>query len=397
MLHENVTKDLFLPELKLLKIIKSPQAKYRIFLVEKYSDREYCPKCGLEAKTIYDHVTVTVKDSPIRNKNVILKIRKRRFLCKGCKSVFREPVQGIYKGFRTTQRYRKHLMWCCSNFTNLKRVAKVGDCSEWLVYKAHYQELKTEVKKYQTPWPKSVGIDEHSFIRGQYGRKDFVTLFVDHNHKKVREVVYGRYAADILQDQNVLKIPGRENVKNVTIDLSSGFKRVAEDLFPKAIITADKFHVVKLLHPALQKYKREVIGRLKKNPFKNLLLKDGRKLKNHEKNILRSILHFYPTLKDVYTAKEAIHAFYRTKGYKQAGWALTRLTDWLAYSKIPELQTFRRTLRKWREEILNYFKSRVTNARTEGFNRKAKLIQRMAYGYKNFENYRLKILYVCRR
>ncbi len=204
----------------------------------------------------------------------------------------------------------------------------------------HYQELKTEIKKYQTPWPKTVGIDEHSFIRNQYGRKDFVTLFVDNNHKKVREVVYGRYPADILRDKNILKVSGRENVKNVVIDLSSGFKRVAEELFPQAIITADKFHVVKLLHPALQKYKREVIGNLRKNPFKNLLLKDGRKLKNHERNILRSILHFYSDLKDVYTAKEAIHAFYRTKGYKQAGWALTRLTDWLAYSKIPELKHF---------------------------------------------------------
>ncbi len=133
MLHENVTKDLFLPELKLLKILYSRKSKNRIYLVEKYSNREYCPKCATLAKTIYDHVMVTVKDSPIRNKNVILKIRKRRFLCKNCKSVFREPVNGIYKGFRTTQRYRKHLMWCCSNFTNLKRVARAGGCSEWLV------------------------------------------------------------------------------------------------------------------------------------------------------------------------------------------------------------------------------------------------------------------------
>lgn len=397
MLHANVIKGLFLPELKLVKTLKASTAKHWIYLVEKKSDFEVCPKCATKCTTTYDHVTVTIRDAPIRNKNVILKVRKRRFLCKNCKSVFREPVGGIYKGFRTTQRYRKHLMWCCSQFTNLKRVAKVGDCSEWLVYKAHYQELKTEVKKYQSPWPKTVGIDEHSFIRNQYGRKDFVTIFVDNNNKKVREVTYGRYAADILQDKNVLEIKGRTNVKNVVIDLSSGFKRVAEELFPQATITVDKFHVIKLLHPAIQKYKREVIGNLRKNPFKNLLLKDGRKLKFHEKNVLRSIIHFYPNLKDVYTAKEAIHAFYRTKGYNRASWALTRLTDWLAYSKIPELQTFRRTLMKWRQEILNYFKTKITNARTEGFNRKAKLIQRMAYGYKNFENYRLKLLYACRR
>ena len=48
------------------------------------------------------------------------------------------------------------------------------------------------------------------------------------------------------------------------------------------------------------------------------------------------------------------------------------------------------------KEILNYFSTRLTNGRTEGYNRKAKLIQRCAYGFRNFENYRLKLLYMCR-
>ena len=47
---------------------------------------------------------------------------------------------------------------------------------------------------------------------------------------------------------------------------------------------------------------------------------------------------------------------------------------------------------KWREEILNYFKTKLTNAKTEGFNNLAKLYQKRAFGYKNFENYRLRLL-----
>jgi transposase len=395
--QEHIIKELLLPELKFVKQIPNTNPAFRFYSLEKTSDFEVCPKCATSSKTIYDHVMVTIRDAPFRSKNIIWKVRKRRFYCKKCKSVFREPIAGVYKGFRTTQRYRAHIYWCCKNFTNLKRVAKYCRCSEWLVYKAHYQQLHLQSKKLQTPWPKSVGIDEHSFIRNKYGRKDFVTLFVDHNNTKVREVSNGRMPGDLLQDENIIKIPGRENVKNVTMDLSSGFKLTAQKLFPKAIITADKFHVVKLLFPALMKYKKEVIGKLKKNPFKMMLLKDGRKLKHHEQNILRAILHFYPKLKDLYTAKEAIHSLYRIKGYNAARTALTRLTDWLAYSEIPELQTFRSTLMKWREEILNYFKTRITNARTEGYNRKAKLIQRNAYGLKNFNNYRLKILCSCRR
>ena len=68
----------------------------------------------------------------------------------------------------------------------------------------------------------------------------------------------------------------------------------------------------------------------------------------------------------------------------------------MAHSGRKAVQSLRRTLVKWRIEILNYFKTRITNAKTEGYNRKAKLIQRKAYGYRNFENYRLRLLYDCR-
>ena len=51
---------------------------------------------------------------------------------------------------------------------------------------------------------------------------------------------------------------------------------------------------------------------------------------------------------------------------------------------------------KWREEILNYFRTGLTNARTEGFNNRAKVVKRMGYGYKSFANYRiLRILSAC--
>ena len=66
--------------------------------------------------------------------------------------------------------------------------------------------------------------------------------------------------------------------------------------------------------------------------------------------------------------------------------------DQMAHTKLPEIKTLRRTMLKWSEEILNYFKTKITNARTEGFNNLAKLYQKRAFGYKNFENYRLRLL-----
>ena len=68
------------------------------------------------------------------------------------------------------------------------------------------------------------------------------------------------------------------------------------------------------------------------------------------------------------------------------------LLDWLAKSDIIELKRLRKTLMSWREEILNFFKTRITNAKTEGFNNVAKSIIKRSYGFRNFSNYRLRVL-----
>ena len=67
----------------------------------------------------------------------------------------------------------------------------------------------------------------------------------------------------------------------------------------------------------------------------------------------------------------------------------------MEHSSLPEVQTLRNTLMCWRPEVLGYLLSRLTNARTEGFNEKAKLVIRRAYGYKSFRNYRLRLLHAC--
>ena len=83
------------------------------------------------------------------------------------------------------------------------------------------------------------------------------------------------------------------------------------------------------------------------------------------------------------------------RGHGRTSKALTRFTDALALSAVPELKTLRTTLMRWRREVLAYFLCRLTNARTEGFNGKAKLVIRRVYSYKSFRNCRLRLLSCC--
>ena len=190
-------------------------------------------------------------------------------------------------------------------------------------------------------------------------------------------------------------IPGRENVNIVTMDLSSTYRSFVKGFFPNAKIVADKFHVVRLLHPTINKRRVEITGDKRKNPVRKLLLKNGKDLDFFTKSAIYKFLERYPELKEIYHYKEALHGLYRVKGYRRAHKAFVAMTDRMANSNLKEIKTLRKTLLKWREEILNYFKTRHTNGRTEGFNGKAKLIMRRAYGYKSFKNYRLRVLNAC--
>ena len=105
-----------------------------------------------------------------------------------------------------------------------------------------------------------------------------------------------------------------------------------------------------------------------------------------------AFLNMYPKLREVYEYKEAVNRLYHIKGYKRAKKAFTKILDRMGQSKIDKVRSLRATLVNWRKEILQFFNHKITNGRVEGFNRRAKLLQRKAYGYSNFENYRMKLL-----
>jgi transposase len=361
--------------------------------VEKTSEMEVCPRCAKPSRSIYDRRWVRIRDANLRQRRVWLRIRKRRFACGSCRRPFTEPVPGIRKGARTTERFRRDIMWACEHFADLKRVMTQFRCSSGFVYDAHYSMLEKRRRTRLYPWPRSVGLDEHFFKSNRYGDREFVSMIVDFANRRLFEVVDGRRGVEL--KYALSRIPGRENVRAVVMDLAEPYRRFARDFFPNATLIADKFHVIRLLHPALNRRRKEVTGDRRSLPVRRLLLRNGHHLSRDERAALFRWLEDKLALREVYQAKEAIHRLYRTKGYDRASRALTKLTDVLAFSQLPELKTFRRTLMRWRDEILAYFLIPLTNGPTEGFNGKAKLLKRRAYGYKSFENYRLKLLNAC--
>ena len=275
----------------------------------------------------------------------------------------------------------------------MKAVRREVKCSAGFLYNNLYAELERRRRSRANPsWPKVIGLDEHFFRRAKTGYRSFVSVVTDIKNKRLVEVVDGVRGADL--EGQLRAIPGRENVELVALDMSGSFRSFAKGFFPNAKLVADKFHVVRLLHPAITRKRRELVGHTRGPGYRGLLM-NGDNLSLKSRFTIKEFLRRYPDLLALWQAKEDLHTLYRTKGHRRAAKAVTRLTDRLAHSALPELQTFRRTLLKWRTEILNYFKYGITNARTEGVSAKGKLVKRRAYGYTSFTNYRLRLLNAC--
>lgn len=252
---QSTSKFILLPELTIVTHWQSDKFRTR-YKCKKESEFEVCPRCAVKSFSVHDRRWVKVQDQPIRGSGVYLEILKRRFRCPNCKKVFTEPISGIRKGFKTTQRYRRGLKWACENFIDLKRVQRAFGCSAWLVYKVYYEQLEIKLRERKNnPWPKVIGIDEHSFRRG-FRRREFATLLVDYNKKKIFEACEGKTAIGL--EEKFKHITGREHVENVVLDMSDPFKKFARNMFPQAKLVADHFHVVRLVNPMLNKARTEI-------------------------------------------------------------------------------------------------------------------------------------------
>ncbi len=391
--QDYLTKGLLLPKLNL---IATSSSRSNIKLTANQErNGAVCPKCATLSLVGYDSRRVKLKDAPIQGKLILLEVLKMRYFCKPCKRPFTEPIEGVMPRRRTTQRYRSGVYWACENFTDLKRVSKAFRCSPGFIYQAYYEKLSLNIRrKVNYPFPSIIGIDEHVFGRKKgLGKREFVTMLVDHNNKRLREVTLGKSHESLYE--GLKDITGRENVKLVTLDMSDSYKSFVKSFFPNAEMVADRFHVQRLINPILLQNRIEITGDKRKNPVRILMNKNRSNLLPWERSALDKWLSLYPEMNEVYQFKEAIARFYRIRGIRRATEAFDRLTDELSKSKIKEIKTMRTTFLRWKTEILNFFKYRITNARVEGFNNVAKVIKRRAYGFRSFENYRLRLLNAC--
>ena len=187
----------------------------------------------------------------------------------------------------------------------------------------------------------------------------------------------------------------------VCIDLSSPYRSLIRRYFPKARIVADRFHVVRLIQHHFMQLARHLVANLK-NHRGNLaaLRKAPAKLDEKQRSRLDKLFAAHPILKtlhdEMHQLRDLMNHKHQTKSKcRQLIPRLLAKIRLLQESRAKPLETLAATLDDWIEPIACMWRTTRNNGITEGFHRKMKLIQRRAYGFRNFENYRLRVIAQC--
>ena len=353
---------------------------------------QICPCCKTRTTRVKDYRTQIIKDIPIRFKTTLLSYRKRRYECKECGKTFYEKAYFLPKRARKTTRVTEFIVDRLKTKQSMKDIAIDADVSVNTVSK-----LLAPLAISARHLPEVLCIDE---FKGNTGYYKYQVSLMDGKARKPIDIIECRYKSHLFDYFNRFSLEQRKKVKYVVIDLWKPYKDLATTYFPNAKIVADRFHYVRYALECVETIRKQVQNKLPRSERKyfkhsrKLLLSRYDKLKvEKQKEELKYILiNYSENLRKVYQEKEELLEIIQITNSDRA---IKKLNEWVVRnsdSDIAILRSCSRTYFNWITEIRNSLTVPYSNGPMEGYNNKIKTLKRIAFGFRNFTNFKARIL-----
>jgi transposase len=327
---------------------------------------------------------------------ICLELEVRRVQCRRCGTVKRERLEFLAENALYTRRFAWYVGRRC-------RASSITDIAEELnlhwhtVKELEKQYMREQLRRASQPRPRVVGIDEISI------RKRHVYRIVVSDLERHRPIWFGgldRSQASMEQFYQYLGEKKARRIRLAVMDMWKPFRNATALHAPQAAILFDKFHVLRHLGQALDKVRKHEYARLsgKHRHFikgqKYALLSHPQNLQGTARKNLKVMLSANKRLNTAYLLKES---FGQLWDYNREAWARKFFENWRAQLKWQRLKPYEKFAemidRHW-DGIAAYCKpeNKVALGFVEGLNNKIRVIQRRAYGLRDEEYLRLKVL-----
>lgn len=407
-----------LPGFRVIECVEDLESGVRRITVMGVGDVHGCPDCGVVTGDPYDHRDRVIKDLPFGQRPLALVWHQRRFTCDEdqCRrKIFTETSVQIPVRHRLTMRLRCKLEASASGSArSVSDVAKEYRVSWGTVHDAL---VRKAMMLLPDPRPTTmIGIDETrarsvrwrcddelKWTRSDPWMTSFVDLDLSHAGGLIG-LVPGRSGASVRTWLNAQTPAWRAGIEIVAIDPSAPFAAAIRDILTHATLVVDHWHVDRLANLMVtrvrQRAAREQHGRRgRKNDLtwahRQLLLRAGDGLSQRAQARLDELFATDDpsgNIKAAWTVKEALRRLLAATDRHTISERLHAFHETVIAADMDETTRLATTLDRWWPELLAFLETRVTNARTEGYNRVIKQIKRTGCGYRNQTNYERRIV-----
>ena len=346
----------------------------------------------------YDHKVRWIRDLPCGDTCVYLEVAIRRVFCRTCQSVKQEQLTWLAHSPWYTKRFAFFVGRRC-------RASPIRDVArelvlDWKTVKAlDTQSMREHLRRIGTPGPRVIGIDEVSIKKGHTYR------IVVSDLVRRRPIWFGgkdRSEKSMDLFYQWLGPKKRHRVRLAVMDMWPAFRTstLKPEHAPQAAILFDKFHVIRHLGEALDTVRKREYARLtgKRRAYikgqKYTLLSHRANLTLDGRKALKKLLAANTRLNTAYLLKESFGPLW---AYAKEGWARKFFDNWkaaLKWQRLNPYEDFARMIDRHWDGIAAYCHSenKVGLGFVEGLNNKIRVLQRRAYGLRDEESLRLKIL-----
>jgi transposase len=346
--------------------------------------------------SFYDRTTRRVRDLACGDMRIYLEFEVRRVDCRDCGKVKREQLAFLADNPFYTQRFAYYVGRRCRQ-ASIKDVAAELKLDWHAVKELDKQYMAAQLAKAGSPGPKVIGIDEISIRKGHTYRIVVSDLL------RERPIWFGghdRSQASMDEFYAWLGEKKRRGIRLAVMDMWKPFRNATQAQAPQAAILFDKFHIMRHLNEALDQVRKSEYARLsgKQRRYikgqKYTLLSRQANLTVEARAGLKSLLAANKRLNTAYLLKES---FGQLWSYEREAWARRFFENWrasLKWQRLKPYEKFAAMIERHWDGIAAYCKpeNKVSLGFVEGLNNKIRVIQRRAYGLRDEEYLRLKIL-----
>jgi len=240
---------------------------------------------------------------------------------------------------------------------------------------------------------RAIGVDELSWKKGH----KYLTMVyqLDHGCRRLLHISRDRTAASFHAFFDMLGEQRTAQLRFIASDMWAAFRQVVRQRCHHALHLLDRFHVMQLMSKAIDLTRRDEVRGLRAKgkhavltKTRWILLKNPRNFTDSQRGRLRELLRCNLKSVRAYLLKQDFQDFWKYKAVWRARLFLDAWTGTAMRSKNPHFKRFARTLREHRVELMNWFRARgqLATGATEGFNNKARITTRMAYGFRTYEH-----------